>query len=294
MIAVLLAAMAGASYGAADFSGAAASKRADSMLVTLAMQAVSLVSLGVVLIAVRGGHAQAADLAWAALGGIAAAVALTFFYRALVIGPMSTAAALTGLIGAVVPVAVGVLSGDRLTATTRFGVILSIAAGFMVCARSIRIRGRHLTETARERVATARLVTPTERLSLIAGLGFGLFFVALSRVSPGSGLFPLVSARVASIAVLAGVLSARRAWEMVSRASWAPIVFAGVLDCAANACYLLAVRRGQLSWVAAITSLYPVATVVLARVALKERLERLQTAGVALSAAALFLVAWGR
>jgi uncharacterized membrane protein len=264
------------------------------MLVTLAMQTVSLASLAVVLVFARGGHAGPADLAWAALGGVAAAMALTFFYRALVIGPMSTAAPLTALIGALVPVAVGLLSGDRLSATTRFGVIVSIAAGVMVCARSIRIDGRHFTASARGRFATGRLVTTTERLSFIAGLGFGLFFVALSRVSPGSGLFPLLSARVASIATLAAVLSARRAWQVVSQASWPPIVVAGLLDCTANACYLLAVRRGELSWVASVTSLYPVATVLLARLALKERLERLQAAGIALSACALFLVAWGR
>ena len=94
--------------------------------------------------------------------------------------------------------------------------------------------------------------------------------------------------------MLVVVLTGSRGWEPLQPGSWWPLVFGGLLDCAANAFYLLAVGRGQLAWVAAVSSLYPVSTVVLARVVLRERLGRLQVAGLGLSVVALTLVAISR
>ena len=128
-------------------------------------------------------------------------------------------------------------------------------------------------------------------LAVIAGLGFGLFFVALSRTSPDAGLFPLVGARVASIVLLGTILTARRSWAPLASGSWPIVIVAGVLDCARNAFYITALGNGTFTWIAAITSLYPVATVLLARVILRERLAPIEVAGLLLAGSALTLIA---
>jgi uncharacterized membrane protein len=146
----------------------------------------------------------------------------------------------------------------------------------------------------RERAELAASAAVTRRLSIVAGLGFGLFFVTLSRTDPGSGLMPLVGARGMSILSLAIVLTAGRSWSPIVRSSIPFVVVTGVLDCAANAFYLTALDHGDLTWVAAVVSLYPVTTVLLARVVLGERLLAIQVAGLACAGGALALVAIGR
>jgi drug/metabolite transporter (DMT)-like permease len=294
MIAVVLAAVAGFSYGASDFSGAVASKRTSSMVITAATQLVSLIVVLAVLVAVPEDDRHLVDLAWGALGGLGAAAALVCFYKALAIGPMSQAAALTALVGTVVPVAVGLVLGERPSVTTLVGMGLCVPAAVLVSAGSATQGETAMLRTPRERVAMLEHAASTRRLAVVAGLGFGLFFVALSRSSADSGLFPLVGARTASVLALAAVLTTRRGWEPIVRRSWVPVIAAGVFDCLASSSYLLAVGRGQLGWVAAISSLYPVSTVLLARVVLKEKLGPLQLVGLVLSAAALALVAIGR
>ncbi len=302
MLGVVLAALSGLAYGASDFSGAWAARRASAMVVTAAAQAVSLVALVVLLVLVPPETVLMRDLAWGGLGGLGVAVGLTGLYKALAIGPMSTAAAVTSLVGALVPITFGLLLGDRPGPLALAGMGLAIPAVVLVSAgpgadRVVApIPGVRIRRPLPGRRGTDPVSGPgsTRVLSVVAGLGFGLFFVALSRTSDGSGLFPLLGARGASIAALVTVISIGGNWRSVTGRSWLPIVMAGLGDCAANALYLTALDHGELSWVATIASLYPVTTVLLARVLLDERIGRLQAGGLALSGAALALVAFGR
>ncbi len=293
MFPVVLAALSSVSYGASDFAGALASKRTESSIVTVLAQLVSLVTLGVVLVFLPPDVVLLSDFLWGAVGGVGVAVALTLFYRALAIGPMSTAAATTALVGALVPFVAGIALGERPAAITLAGIAASIPAAVMVSAGA-PMDGSSPLPAPRERFAAREHAAATTRLSVVAGVGFGLFFVALSRTSADSGLFPLVGARTASIVVLALVLTASRGWGRPHRRSISHVVIAGVLDCAANATYMTAVEQGQLTWVAAITSLYPATTVLLAGVVLHERLGRVQVFGLALAGVALSLVAIGQ
>jgi drug/metabolite transporter (DMT)-like permease len=292
MLAVALAAVAALSYGASDFSGAVASKANNAMMVTIGAQTISLASLGVVLWVHPDGRFDLVDGAWGALGGLGVTVGLVMFYRALAIGPMSVAAALTALWGSALPVAAGLILGDRPGTVTLLGIGVAIPSAVLVSTE--RDQGPGLaTLTPRDRAALWRAQAETRLLAVIAGIGFGLFFIALSRTSTEAGLYPLVGARAASIISLALVLSTTRQWAPITRSWWFPVIIAGLLDCAANASYLLAVRRGSLSWVAAISSLYPVSTVLLARLILDEKLARLQLLGMGTAAVALALVGVG-
>jgi uncharacterized membrane protein len=293
VIAVVFAVFSGVSYGAADFAGALASKRNNASLVTIVVQIVSLVSLGAVLTVSTTGTIIATDMWWGALGGIGAAVALTTFYAALAEGPMSTAASVTALVGSLVPVLAGVALGEIPNRMTLFGMGIAIPAAIVVSVGAAGVHERRVAASPRARARDRARSARTRRLSLIAGLGFGLFFVALAQTSAEGGLYPLVGARVASIALLAVVLTGQKAWGVVAKPDWPAVIVAGLLDCAANSFYLLALTDGSFTWVAVVVSLYPVATVLLARFLLGEQITRVQTVGLVMAAVALVLVGAG-
>ena len=304
MIAVVLAALSALSYGASDFSGAVASKDNEATVVTAAVQVVSLLALVVVIVGYPPARWHPADLGWGALGGLGAAFGLVTFYRALAIGPMSIAAALTALCSTAVPVAAGLLLGERPGAITMLGVAVAIPAGVLVALDGSEPAIESPDDPTRPATNPAERGDPsrwptggrwrTRWLAVAAGLGFGLFFVALSRSSADAGLLPLVGARVASVAALVLVIRRLRTPAGPIAVQWWPLIMvAGLLDFVANATYLVAVRNGSLSWVAAISSLYPVSTVLLARIVLDERLARIQVWGLGASGLALVLVGVG-
>ncbi len=294
MTAVILAAISAAAYGATDFSGALASKENDSTLVTVAVHVVSLLALTVVVFTIAGGDWTTADLLWGALGGVGAAYGQTTFFKALALGPMSTAASLTAVFSAAVPVLAGLLIfGDRPGTVTLVGIFLAVPAAVLVSVGGMALRGAPINITPRERLAGLRQLNRTRVLSVSAGFGFGLFFIALSRTSEAAGLFPLLGARVASIISLSAVLSVQQLWKPIARTWWPLIGLSGILDLAANSLYLVALRFGSFTWVAAVSSLYPVSTVLLARVVLGERLARVQVVGMVAALVALVLVGVG-
>lgn len=293
MFGVFLAMVAALSYGGSDFAGATGARDSDSVAVTFAAQLVSLATLVVVLVIWPAEEVLASDLAWGAVGGLGAAVALVTLYQALALGPMSTAASTTALVGVVVPVLAGLVLGDRPSAITMIGVVLAIPAAVFVSLGGPPFRRDLIAASPRDHAVGRSAVGQTRALSVVAGLGFAVFFIALSRVSEDSGLFPLVGARGASIVALSLAIVVRSSGFSVARSSRRAVVLAGVLDCAANSFYLLALGEGSLVWVAAITSLYPVSTVMLARYLLDERLRGLQYVGVVGAAAALVLITVG-
>ncbi len=264
-------------YGTADFLGGLASRRAAALAVTFVSQCAGLTSLLVVIPFAHGTGFDGADAAWGAAGGMGGAAALVCFYWALAAGTMSVVAPLTAVVSAIVPVATGLALGERPSVWSLVGVALALPAIALIAHE----RGEGTPRAPRLVLAAA----------LVAGVGFGFFFVALARTSGDSGLWPLVGARVASISLLTlALLVARRAPRLPPEVRPMTLV-AGVFDTSANALYLAAASRGLLSLVAVIAALYPASTVVLARVVLGERVQRWQIGGFALAAVAVGLVA---
>jgi drug/metabolite transporter (DMT)-like permease len=127
-------------------------------------------------------------------------------------------------------------------------------------------------------------------IALLSGVAIGLFYLCLARTEPGAGLWPLVAARVASTSVFAaGTVATGASLRLPSRVLVLAMV-GGALDVAANALYLLAARRGALSVVVTLVSLYPASTVVLAKAFLGERFSRVQAAGIICALAAVLLI----
>lgn len=127
--------------------------------------------------------------------------------------------------------------------------------------------------------------------ALAAGVAFGAFFVVLAHTGDDAGLWPLVGARPASIALAAVVARRARTGILVPRGVRGVATAAGVLDMGANALFLLASTQAQLALVGVLAALYPAPTVLLARVLGRERLRPVQWCGLAFAAVALALIA---
>ena len=275
-----LAALSSLIYGTSDFLGGVASKRNDGVVVTFFSQACGFAALLVAVALWPDVTVTGSDLWWGIAGGVSGGLGLMFFYPALAVGPMSVVAPTTALCSASVPLVVGLLLGERPHPVALVGVLLALPAIVLVA----RERHDHPVHARRSTVVSA----------VIAGFGFGGFFVLLSRADSASGLWPLVGARIGSLSMLVVVLLVtRRPWR-IARGTWRTVVSAGVGDVTANGLYLLAVGRGLLSVVAVIGSMYPASTVILARFVLHERLQRVQIVGLLLALASLGLVALGR
>lgn len=267
-------------YGSADFLGGWASRRGPVLAVTVWSQAMGFVALLVAALLVPGAL-QADAVAWGVAAGLSGSIGVVLLYRALALGTVSTVAPLISMIAIFVPVAVGLLAGERPGTAALGGIALGVVAVVMIGAGE----GGGGARVFPTRGALATAVT--------SGLFIGGFLVCIGRIPGGSGLWPLVLARAAGTAALAGVLLARRSASHVPRPLWPAIAGCGVLDVSANLLYWLAVQDGPLSLMATLVSLAPASTVVLAQLVLRERLAWLQKAGVAVAMAAIALLAQG-
>ena len=266
-------------YGSADFLGGWASRRGPVLTVTVASQAVGLVALLVAALLVPGAlRPEAAG--WGIAAGLSGAVGVLLLYCALASGNVSTVAPIISMIAISVPVAAGLLAGERLGPAPLAGIALGVVAVAMIGAGE----GGGGARVFPTRAALATAVT--------SGIFIGGFLVSIGRIPSGSGLWPLVLARAAGTSSLGLVLLARRGGAPVPRALWPAIAGCGVFDVSANLLYWAASQHGPLSLMATIVSLAPASTVVLAQLVLRERLAWLQKAGVVVALAAIALLAY--
>jgi drug/metabolite transporter (DMT)-like permease len=279
MTAALLLALAGSlTYGAADFLGGFAAREAHVLRVVVVAAPVSLV-VELLLWPAAGAHFDVPAVAWGAASGVASAAAFALLYRTLAIGPMSVLSPVTAVVSAALPVAVGLLSGERLTGLALGGMALALVAVLIVSGG---------TNTSGLRPTRAALVW-----AFGAGAAIALQLICLDQAPSDSGVAPLLVGRAVSSAVVLGAALMLRGRLGDRRPSLPASAAAGALDSLANFAFLLAVRDGDLAVVAVITALYPAGTVLLARALLAERIGRTQLAGLGLAAIAVGLLAVG-
>ncbi len=229
------------------------------------------------LAVVRGESAPTtADLAWSLLGGLAGGIGITTLYQALAVSRMGIVAPVTGVIAALIPVTAGIVLEGIPAPLVLVGIGLAVAAVILVS----RVRD--------DRVAPSGLV-----LALVAGVSLGTFGVIIAQLSEGHAFGPLAIIR-ATGAVFIGVVI------VISRSAWRPerrlvpaISVVGVLDMAGLGAYILAVQSGALAVAAVLSSLYPVTTVILAAIVLRERVTRTHALGIGLAVGAIFCIAAG-
>ena len=280
MLAIALGLAASLTWGTADFIGGLQARRLPVVAVVLGSQLAGLV-LVITAAAIRGEPIPGGDFAiYAALSSVGGIVGLTAFYKALSIGAMGVVAPLSST-AAVIPVAVGIATGDRPSAIQGIGV--AIAIGGVILA------SREASDEARK----SRAVSAGVGFALLSAVGFGFFFLLMDSASDDDVLWAVCINRTVSASLLAVALLITRPRLGLKAKDMRILALIGVLDTAANAFFAVAATKGLVSVVAVLSSLYPVMTVILARVILHERLQKIQRAGAAAALVGVALISAG-
>ena len=301
------------SWGAGDFIGGYASRRLRPAVVILVTQAAGLSLLILVAWFAAEPFPAVRDLLFGAAGGLAGVVGIAALYRGLSEHKMGTIAPLSALLTAALPICAGIVL-EGFPAPAQF-------AGILVAAPAI-----YWVSREDDSAGPVRLSWPVLKYPLFAGLGFGLFFILIDRVTVGAVFWPLVATRTASISAVvlwmlarrdrrgpaAGGSGAREGMPLNPGAQegMLPIpgnhrgmpphtgahqgmplllIIGGVFDAGGNVFFALATQAGRLDIASVLASLYPAGTVFLAALVLKERLSRTQRLGVAAALAAVVL-----
>jgi drug/metabolite transporter (DMT)-like permease len=280
---VLLGLCVAAVFGSGDFLGGRSAQQASTLAVLGIVQAVAVAGAVVVAVAVAG-EPTGPDV-WLGVGAGAANVCgLGCLYQALATGRMSIVAPVAAVVGALVPVGWALVTGERPGSVVLAGVVVAVAAGPLIVSER---------DTAE---ATSSRLGPIT-LAIAGGLTLGTSLVFFAATDDESGFWPVLSARLASLALvgaaLAGVvLSRRRIVVPRRRAAWAAVA-AGACDVTAAMLLLVAVRQALTVVVAPVAALAPAFTVGWAMVVLRERLSRVQAVGLVVGVAGLVLIAAG-
>lgn len=275
---VLLSLLAAASYGLGDFNGGVFSRRGGAWAVSLVAQ-LGGTALVLAVALVDGGSPTATDFGWAVLAGVANGFGTAFLYRGLASGRMGVVAPVSGVGAVLVPVLVGLVTGERPGLLVWLGVLIALPAIWLV---------------SREPVSEPTAGTGSGLTDgILAGLGFGTLFAALAQIPEEAGFLPLaVNQAIAGVAIIGVAMALREDWVPRNRYALGGLV-SGALGALATGLFQVATQHGYLAVAAVITSLYPAFTVLLAMTVLREHVHRGQAYGLLLCAGAVVLVAAG-
>ena len=266
-------------FGAGDFTGGSAARRLPALTVAAGAQVVGLIGI-LAFLFVTGAPPPDAGALWiGAAAGIAGAVGLASLYRGLAMGSMGIVTALSGVGAVLIPLAVGAILGATISSLQLVGVAFAAAAA--VAASGASMSGG---------VRPGAL-----RLAAVAAVAFGAWFVLLDLAAEGNALWALVASRAsASVFMVAvAVFVGRRTRLKPDRQVAALIGLAGLLDVAGNALFVLARGEIAVGLAAAMSGVYPLVTMLLARAVGGEALPRLGLLGVLLAVAGIVLISLG-
>lgn len=266
--------LAALSFGAGDFAGAVASRRAGALAVVAGAHSIGLVALLAAVAWFAPPIPGLGSIAVGLLAGVAGAAGLAALYRGMALGTMGLVTALSGVGSLSIPLAVGALVGAPIGTLQLLGVGCAAAAG-------VAASGASRTELGRQALL----------LAAAAAVTFGAWYVLIDIAASGAdALWALVFSRAASAGLTAAFAIGRVRRE---RFPLRIVAAAGLLDVGGNAFYVLSLDLLPIGLAAALTGLYPIVTMLLARVLLGERLPRLGQVGVALALVGILLISLG-
>ncbi|MCB0975536.1 MAG: EamA family transporter [Actinobacteria bacterium] len=314
----LLALASAAVFGAADFTGGYATRKTPILTVTLIANVAALF-IAAAIVAVVGGVWTPRTVGWSAAAGVCGLTGITFLYLGLAQGPHRIVSPMTAVVSAIIPVVFGLITQGLPDLRVAIGIALAAPAIWLVAggdgapdgdgdgdgdlgarpagyldadhgkdASTVGPVDPAMSDVVASGSGTGRFDQRALKLTLAAGLGFGLFFVCMAQTGDDAGAVPLIVAKATSTIVVVVVAYVRRRHMTRPNGLGLPIL-AGTLDMTANGLFLAATRHGDLATVGALTNLFPVTTVLLAVIVLRERLTLPQVAGLllAITAAAL-------
>jgi len=265
MSAILLAFACAFSYGFGDYFGGLATRKSPLFKVLPITVGTGLV---VLLIATPflGADFNRQAVISGLSAGVCGIVGYIFVLKSLGLGPMGAVAPITAVVAVIIPFSVGLFRGERLTFTGSIGALIAMASIVLVSRSTVD--------------ATHPLSRMAAIFAVLGGFGFAGFLLSVASAPVGSMLAPVITARVVTLVVFCVV--AIVTWKsLVGRpVDYKRAMASGALDVWGGTTFMLAAQRGQLVVISVIAALYPAITVLLARVFLKERLERHQVVGL--------------
>ncbi len=277
-MAALLALISSFSWGVADFLGGLAARRAGTAQVLAVTYPAGAIAITFLAIFVVPGILSAGLIGISMLAGAVGTIAIVLLYAALVRGQMGVVSPITAVMSGAVPVVVGLFRGEQPSAYAFAGMGFAVIAVVLVSRESTHFHGK----------------TPILAigLAIASGCAIGVYLTIIGLAPVDSGVWVATLGRwFSTIIMITFVLVVARSFDRTTF-PWKLAIITGVLDSTANGLFQLASQRGLLSIVAVLGSLYPAATVVLARVVIKERMNRVQSVGVLLALGAAVLLAF--
>ena len=274
MLSILFSLSAALAWGAADFTGGLASRRTGAYRATLYGEFFGLVFIVAAAFVIRQPLPGWSVLVLAAAAGAIGTTGLLTLFRSVIHGKMSIAMPVSALLAAALPVLVGSFTEGFPGTITFFGFLLALSAIWLISK-----------EDGKDSRILARL--SDLRLPLLAGIGFGSFFILMDIAAREATLWPMLASRAGGALIVAIYMLFRRDSWRLARDVWPVLVLNGFLDVTGTAFYVLASQIGRLDVAAVISSLFPGSTVILAALLLKERVSRSQAIGILLALTAI-------
>jgi len=260
-------------WGTSDFLGGYASRKANSVLVTAITNCTGLLAILMVASLAGSPTPGLTNVAWALAGGACGGSGLALFYRALASGNMGSTAPVAAILAAAIPALFGMLT-QGLPGTVQI-------AGFVLATLGIWLISRSDQDGPAKGL----------KLAIVAGIGFAGFYIFAKQAGTGSAFWLAAASRLAALMATATWTVATRSFRPAEPSSLRLGAIAGVIDVGGTVCFFRALQTGRMDATVAVSSLYPVVTVLLARIILKEHFTLWKTAGILAALAAVPLIA---
>jgi drug/metabolite transporter (DMT)-like permease len=269
--------LASLAWGVGDFLGGLKSRLMPALVVMAASQPFGLAALAIA-VAVRGTAPPGPEVAWAALAAVFGTAGLVGFYRGMAAGAISVVVPLAA-VAAGIPVIWGLAHGDHVSFLQEIGFVAALGGGLMASIERGGERARFASGTG---------------WAILALVGFGFYFIPLHASATHDWLWPSLIFRATSVTLVWSALLLTRQRATGTRPHLVALAAIGLLDTGGNTLFAAASSsHGLLSVVSVLASLYPVVTVLLARLVLGERVERTQDIGVLVTLAGVVLISAG-
>jgi len=262
-------------WGLSDFVGGYTARRFQPFFLT----ALGHLAGAALMAALALGHHETlpafSHLGWAAAAGTCGGVSLALFYRALAQGNMGMAAPVSGVLGAALPVAFGILTQGAPGAIPTGGFALALLGIWLISRPEDGRRPEGLA------------------LAIVSGFGFALFFVLIKHAGSGAALWIAAGSRSASLIATGLIVLAGRKFSPTYRLGFLLGAVAGSIDATGTFLFVRAIQTGRLDTAVILSSLYPLVTVLLARAVLRERFTRWKSLGIVAALIAVPMIASG-
>ena len=288
LLGVVLALTSAVIWGSGDFTGGYATRRISQFQV-LALSAFSgLVVLAAAALVWHESFPSLGSTLWSILAGVSGALGIASLYRALSFGNAASVAPTAAVIGAVLPVVYGISTAGVPQPFTLVGFALAFVGIWLVSDSSTQ-EAEEANQQFRITAPLFRAIDPSFRLALLAGLGFGGFFIFIGLVEPGKIFTPLIIARVFTLLTGLFLMNVNHLPLPPLRTNL-PALLAGVFDAGGNLFYILAKQFTRLDTAAVLAAFYPASTVILASIILKQSVSTRQKLGVLFCLSAIALI----